>query len=134
MASATVDSLPPEVERQIEAAGARELAIGLLTFENAATVTTVTTAVRAAVEKHFAEIPVVLVTVDAGSSDGTPERVAEAGMTMISARLEASVPERAAVPYHGIPGRGDVLRLAWAIGRRLQVRALVILEPDVTSI
>jgi glucosylglycerate synthase len=134
MTSAAVDSLPPEVEDQLEAVGARELAIGLLTFENAATVTTVTAAVRAGLEKHFAGVPAVLITVDAGSSDGTPDRVKEAGVAMVCARLEAAIAERVAVPYHGIPGRGEVLRLAWAIARRLRTRALVFLDADVTSV
>ncbi|MGH7332460.1 MAG: glycosyltransferase [Candidatus Rokuibacteriota bacterium] len=134
MATAVGDTLPPEVEAQLQSVGTRELAIGLLTFENAATVATVTTAVRAGLEKHFADVPVVLINVDAGSSDETADRVKEAGLAMVRTRLEAPVAERAAVPFHGIPGRGTVLRLAWAIARRVEARALVLLEADVTSV
>ena len=119
MASTAADTLPPEVESQLQEVGRRELAIVLLTFENAATVNTVTTAVRAGLEKHFADIPVVLINVDAGSSDATEERVKEAGGAIVRTRLEAPVAERATVPFHGIPGRPAVLRLAWAIARRL---------------
>lgn len=134
MASTAADTLPPEVESQLQDVGMRELAIGLLTFENAATVDTVNAAVRAGLEKHFADIPVVLINVDAGSSDATLERVKEAGVAMVRTRLEAPVAERATVPFHGIPGRPAVLRLALAIARRLQARGLVLLEADVTSV
>ncbi len=126
--------MPPEVEAQLQPVGGCELAIGLLTFENAATVGPVTTAVRSGLEKHFAEIPLLLINVDAGSSDSTVERVKEVGVPMVCIRLEASVAERATVPFHGIPGRGAVLRLAWAIARRVGARALVLLEADVTSV
>jgi len=134
MAAAALDSLPPAVEDQLQEAGTCELAIGLLTFENAATVATVTAVIRAGLEKHFAGVPVVLVNVDAGSADATADRVTEAGLTMVRARLEAPVAERAAVPFHGVPGRGAVIRQAWAIARRLRARALVLLEADVTSV
>jgi hypothetical protein len=134
MASVGVDALPAEVESQLETVGPRELAIGLLTFENAATVATVTAAVRAGLEKHFGDVSAVLINVDAGSSDATPDRVKESGLTTVCTRLEAPMTERAAVPFHGIPGRGAVLRLAWAIARRVQAHALVLLEADVTSV
>jgi hypothetical protein len=134
MATAALDTLPPEVEDQLREAGTCELAIALLTFENAATAATVTAAIRTGLEKHFAGVPVVLVNVDAGSADATADRVTEAGLTMVRARVEAPVAERAAVPFHGVPGRGAVIRQAWAIARRLRARALVLLEADVTSV
>jgi len=133
MASVGVDALPAEIESQLERVGSRELAIGLLTFENAATVPTVMAAVRAGLEKHFGDVPAVLINVDAGSSDATLDRVKESGLAVICTRLEAPMGERAAVPFHGVPGRGAVLRLTWAIARRVRARALVLLEADVTS-
>jgi hypothetical protein len=134
MASAAGTPLPPEVEGQLREAGACELAIGLLTFENASTIAAVIDTMRLGLDKHFADVPAVLINVDAGSSDSTPDRVKESGMAMVSARLEAPVAERAAVPFHGIPGRGALLRLTWAIARRLGVRALICLEADVPSV
>src|SRR5439155_347340 len=42
--------------------------------------------------------------------------------------------ERAAVPFHGVPGRGEGLRAAFAVARDLQARACVVLEADVVSV
>lgn len=126
--------LPPEVERQIEALAPREIAVGLATYNNAATVPVVAEAVRAGLEKHFAGLAAALVNVDAGSSDGTPDRLAGAGLPLVRARHETPLGQRTSVPFHGVPGRGAALRLAFGVARRLGARGLVLLETDVTSV
>ena len=124
----------PEIERQLAALGPREIVVGLPTFNNAATVAAVAAAVRAGLAAHFPEVPAALVNVDAGSTDGTAELLADAGLPVALARHEAPLGERAAVPFHGIPGRDAALRLAFGAARRLDGRVLVLLEADVTSI
>jgi glucosylglycerate synthase len=128
------EHLSPEVTAQIERIGGCEIAIGVPTYNNAATIPVVAEAVRVAVEKHFRGTPVALVNADAGSSDGTPQMLAQAGVPAVLALSEAPLGERAEVPYHGMPGRGEALRTIFEVARRLQARALVLLEADVTTI
>ena len=126
--------LPSDVDRQLEGLPAAELAVSVLTYNNAATVPSVMDAVRNGFEKHFAGTPAVLINADAGSSDATVERLAEAGLPFVRAQHEAPAAQLAAVPFHGVPGRGAALRLAVGVARRLGVRALLVLEADVTSV
>jgi hypothetical protein len=91
-------------------------------------------AVRSGLEKHFTGTPAVLINADAGSSDTTVERLAESGLPFVHAQHEAPAAQLGAVPFHGVPGRGAALRLAVGVARRLGVRALLVLEADVTSI
>jgi glucosylglycerate synthase len=126
--------LPPDVDRQLEGLPAAELAVSVLTYNNAATVPAVLEAVRNGLEKHFAGIQPVLINADAGSSDATVERLVESGLPLVRAQHEAPAAQLGAVPFHGVPGRGAALRLAVGVARRLGVRALLVLEADVTSV
>jgi len=126
--------LPPDVDRQLESLPTAELAVSVLTYNNAATVSLVMDAVRNGLEKHFAGTPVVLINADAGSSDATVERLAGSGLPLVLAQHEAPAAQLGAVPFHGVPGRGAALRLAVGVARRLGVRALLVLEADVTSV
>jgi glucosylglycerate synthase len=126
--------LPPDVERQLADLRPADIAVSVPTYNNAATVPTVVDAVRGGLEKHFTGRSAVLVGADAGSSDDTVERLADGGLPLVRVRHEAPVAQLAAVPFHGVPGRGTALRLAVGVARRLGVRALVVLEADVTSI
>ncbi|HKQ63078.1 MAG TPA: glycosyltransferase, partial [Candidatus Polarisedimenticolaceae bacterium] len=98
-------ALPPDVDRQLEGLPPAELAIAVLTYNNAATVPAVLDAVRNGLEKHFAGAPAVLINVDAGSSDATVARLAEAGLPFVRTHHEAPASQLAAVPFHGVPGR-----------------------------
>jgi len=126
--------LPPDVDRQLDALPPAELAVSVLTYNNAATVPVVVDAVRGGLEKHFTGTRAVLINADAGSSDTTVERLAESGLPFVRAQHEAPAAQLGAVPFHGVPGRGAALRLAVAVARRLGVRALLVLEADVTSV
>src|SRR2546426_5588647 len=123
-------SFPAEVERQLEGASPCEIAVGVLTYNNATTVPTVVEVVRTGLERHFAGVPAVLINADAGSSDATPDLLAAAGLPLVRARHETPLAQRIAVPFHGVPGRGAALRLTFAVARRLGARALGLLEAD----
>jgi hypothetical protein len=112
----------------------REIAVGVLTYNNAGTAGIVAAAARDGLEKYFPGIPAALIDTDAGSSDGTAAALAAAGVPIVSARHEAPIPERAAVPFHGVPGRGAALRMTFGVARELGVRVLVLLEADVTTV
>ena len=126
--------LPADVQEQVRRVGLREIAVGILTYNNAPTVRHVAeTAVRG-VEKHFSGRSAVLVNADAGSGDGTRDILAGVDLPAVLARHDVPLNQRASVPFHGVPGRGAALRLAFGIAQHLQARVLLLLEADVTSI
>jgi glucosylglycerate synthase len=127
-------ALPPDVERQLENLAPAEVAVSVPTYNNAATISKVVAAIRAGLEKHFEGVPAVLINTDAGSSDGTTERVGEAALPLVRAIHPAPPGQLAAVPFHGIPGRGASIQLSLGIARHLGARALVVLEADAVSI
>jgi hypothetical protein len=131
---AVADALSPEVEGELQRLGARQIALVVLTFENASTVPAVLAAARAGLERRAGDGPAVLINVDAGSSDATRELVREGGLAAVSACHDAPARERATVPFHGVPGRAAALRRALGIARRVRARAVVLLEADVPSI
>src|SRR5262249_50246770 len=126
--------LPPDVDRQLDGLPPAALAVSVFTYNNAATVPGVVDAVRGGLEKHFAGAPAILIKADAGSADATVDRLAKSGLPFVRVQHEAPAAQLGAVPFHGVPGRGAALRLAVAVARRLDVRALLVLEADVTSI
>ena len=125
---------PPALDEQLAALGPREIAVGLPTYNNAATVAAVVAAVQAGLRAHFPEATALVINSDAGSLDRTPEVLAESGVPVVLTRHEAPSGERAAVPFHGVPGRDAALRLTLDVARRVGARVLVVLEADVPSI
>ena len=120
---ATVDRLAPV-----------DLAVGLLTYNNAETLGGILDAVATGIARHFSSTRVALVAADAGSSDGTRERVAGTALPALVVQHEAPAGERVAVPFHGVPGRGAALRTTFDIAQRLGAKALVLLEADAVSV
>jgi hypothetical protein len=111
-----------------------EVAVVILTYNNAGTVGRVVETARAGLEEHLPGATAALVSADAGSSDGTPDVLAAAGLRAVITRHEAPIPERAAMPFHGVPGRNPALRQALGAAHRLGARVVLVLEADVTSI
>jgi hypothetical protein len=112
----------------------RDVAVALLTYNNASAVKTVADAVAQAVEGPLAGVPTLLLNVDAGSSDGTPDLVSGASVPSVQFAHASSLTERLTVPFHGVPGRGAALATAFTAAHRVGARALLIVEADVTSI
>jgi hypothetical protein len=113
--------------------GAADLAIAVLTYNNADTVKDVVTAAADGVARHFPDLSATLIAADAGSSDATPALVQAAGLPVVTVPYEPPAGERARVPFHGVPGRGEGLRAVFTAARELRVRALIVLEADVVS-
>jgi len=112
---------------------AADLAIAVLTYNNADTVKDVVTAAAEGVAQHFPDLSATLIAADAGSSDASAALVQAAGLPVVALSYEPPSGERVAVPFHGVPGRGEGLRAVFTAARALRVRALVILEADVVS-
>jgi len=111
-----------------------DLAVAVLTYNNADTVKGVVTAAAAGVARHFPELSTTLIAADAGSSDGTLALMESAGLPVVSVRFQPPAGERVSVPFHGVPGRGEGLRAIFAAAREMHARALVVLEADVVSL
>jgi len=126
--------LPSDVDRQLDGLPPVEVAVGVLTYNNAATLPAVVDAIRGGLDKHLTGMPAVLINADAGSSDATVAQLADSGLPLVCAQHEAPAAQLGAVPFHGVPGRGAALRLAVGVARRLRVRALLVLEADVPSV
>jgi len=126
---------PPEAVRAaVDRLAPVDLVVGLLTYNNAETIGGVLDAVTAGVSRYFGGVRAALVAADAGSSDGTGERVTGTALPAIVVQHEAAAGERVAVPFHGVPGRGPALRSTFDMAQRLGARALVLLEADAVSV
>jgi glucosylglycerate synthase len=109
-----------------------DLAIGLLTYNNAETIDDVlNAAVAGAAELGVGRT--ALIVADAGSSDDTRNRAGACSLPSVIVEHEAPAGERVAVPFHGVPGRGAALRAAFQVAQRLRARALLLLEADTIS-
>jgi len=125
---------PPEAVRAaVDRLAPVDLAVGLLTYNNAETLGGVLDAVAAGVARYVPGARTALVAADAGSSDGTRERVAGTAIPAIVLQHQAAGGERVTVPFHGEPGRGAALRATFDIAQRLGAKALVLLEADAVS-
>src|SRR2546428_7426561 len=134
MSSTAASTLPPDVDRQLEGLAHAELAVSVPTYNNVATVSLVLEAIRAGLEKHFADVSAVLINADAGSSDPTGDRFADAGLPLVRATHAAPPAQLATVPFHRGPGLGAALRLSADVPRPLGARAPVALEAAISLI
>jgi hypothetical protein len=129
--------LSDELLRQLMAVGQVDVLVGLPTLNNASTVGHVVRAVHRAFSTHLKRERTVLVNVDGGSDDGTPEMVRQAslieGETLIAPQPLRTI-HRISAPYHGLPGKGGALRTLFAAAELLDAKALAVLDPDVTSV
>jgi len=124
---------PARMDADVQRLGSRPIVLGLLTYNNVATVTAVAQTGYRGLSRAFPDVPLAIVNVDAGSSDGTTESLATLGLPAALTRHESPLTERTAVPFHGVPGRGLALQIILQTTRRLRARAIVLVEADVTS-
>jgi hypothetical protein len=126
--------LPVEAEAALDRLRPRDVAIALLTYNNAATVKPVVEAAAAAFVRALEGSTAFVINADAGSSDATREIVAGGGLPVVPVVHASPLAERLTVPFHGVPGRGSALAVAFTAAHRAGARALVVLEPDVTTL
>jgi hypothetical protein len=112
---------------------ATDLAIAVLTYNNADTVKAVVRAAAEGVAQHFPDLHATLIGADAGSSDGSPALMQSTGLPVVAVAYEPPAGERIRVPFHGVPGRGEGLRAVFTTARQLRARALIVLDADAVS-
>ena len=98
-----------------------DLAVAVLTYNNADTITGVVTAAAEGMARHFPDLQGALIAADAGSSDGTPELIEASGVPVVPTRYQPPAGERVSVPFHGVPGRGEGLRAVFSANRLARV-------------
>ncbi len=128
--------LAPEVDQALREIGPVDIVVGIPTHNNAATIGPVLEAVRLGLAKHFPDGRAAVVSSDGGSTDGTPELIAgfEGDVPRVLARHDAPAVERIAVPYHGIPGRGDAQHTILEAAHRLGARACALVGADALTV
>jgi len=120
--------LADEIRTTVEGIGTADLVVGLATAGPSATVAAVAGAVRAALDAHFAGQGAVVVHVDQAPSEETPAALASA--------LGPVRVVRAAGAGHAADDPLDwtqAVRTMLTVGRRLEARALVMLNADLGS-
>lgn len=125
--------LSDELLRSLIAAGHVDVLVGIPTFNNAATIESLARAVEAAFSGTFARERTLLLNVDGGSDDGTPElvrRAAGASTETVTTPQELRTRHRISAPYHGIPGKANALRLLFTVAELTQARAVAVLDAD----
>jgi hypothetical protein len=136
----TQDSLlSDELLRDLMAVGQVDVLVGVPTLNNAATIGGVVEAVHHAFARYFPRERTLLVNSDGGSDDGTPAvlrdyaAVGVAGETLTVTHGLRTM-HRISTPYHGVPGKGNALRLILTAADLAQAKAVAVLDADVTSV
>lgn len=126
-----------ELLRDVMAAGQTDVLVGLPTHNHANTAGAVAGAVMSAFSGPFVRERTVLLNLDGGSTDGTPEVVRSAAMQsgdIVSGQYALRTIHRITAPYHGLPGRGSALRIMFTVAGLLRARAVFILDPTAAAI
>jgi hypothetical protein len=123
--------------RQLINVGEVDILVGLPTHNNAKTIEPVIRAIQAGILKCFPRERAVIINVDGGSQDGTPELVVGASIDDIhrlskvyALRTLPSISSR----YARSPDPGTALRTILAAADLLRAKACVVVSPDSTTI
>src|SRR5262249_26019149 len=94
------------VEADVHRLGSRPIVLALLTYNNAATAPTIAQTGYRGLSRSFPDVPLAIVNADAGSSDGTTERLPALGLphTAGASRISAEWAHRRAVPRRARTG------------------------------
>jgi len=128
--------LSDELVRQLVPVGQVDILVGLPTFNHAATVEPIVTAIHAGLARYFPIERTVLINPDGGSDDGTPAIVRGAPLAYEEIRGSKSLrtTHRVSAPFVGLPDRSAGVRTVFAAADLLQARAIVVFSPDITSL
>ena len=129
--------LSDDLLRQLMATGHVDILIGVPTLNNAATVVDVVRAAQHGIATYFPRARALIFNADSGSDDGTPTLVRDATTDdtgTVSASRPLRTTNRITTPYHGLPGKGSAMRVVFAAADLLSADAVVMLDPNVTSV
>jgi len=133
--SASVDRpsiLSDALLRHLMAVGQVDILVGLPTLNNAATVDAVARAIHVCFTRDYPRLRTVMINSDAGSTDGTPERIRDAALSeedVVQTSHALRTVHRVVTPYHGLPDKHTALRAVFAATELTQAKALVMIDP-----
>lgn len=122
-------ALPDEAQAALERIGSADLVVGLATAGPSATASVVAGAARAGLDTHFAGQATAVVHVDQAASEETAAGVAAA----LGAVRLVRVPTGAGNPTDRALDWAQAVRTVLTVGRRLEARALVMLNAELRS-
>jgi glucosylglycerate synthase len=126
--------LPQDVAELLREQGAAEVVVGLPSYNNVSTIAPLVRQVREGLRESFPGLRSIIVNTDSGSTDGTTQELAALATGEGAVLVRAVVPNRdIVIPYHGIPGKGDGLRLTLQVAQQAGARLCIMLSPDLTS-
>ena len=129
--------LADELLTRLKEIGEAEIVVGIPSYNNDRTVGHVVRAVSAGLAKYFPHQKSIVVNSDGGSNNGTREAMLGAeldadSLLLVSHRVHPI--QRISTPYHGIPGKGSAFRTIFAVAKRLNAKACVVVDSDLRSI
>ena len=129
--------LAEKIDETVEGLRPLELVVGIPSYNNVSTIGQVIKTAQAGLASYFRDRKALIVNSDGDSNDGTPEAV-ESLHTDADRLLRVRYPlepvHRLTTPYHGLPGKGSALRTLFQIAKTGQARALVVVDPDLTTV
>jgi hypothetical protein len=131
-----VDTLTRNTQQEIERVGAADILVGIPSHNHAETIAAVVEAARTGLTAYFPALKAVIVNSDAGSTDGTPDRVLEAAgqeIPLLRLRHPVDPANKLVSLYHGISGRGSAFQTIFSTARKLGARVCVILDASLRS-
>lgn len=129
--------LSDELLSGLMAVGQVDVLVGLPTLDHSDSVGAAVRAAHLAFNRELARERTLLLNVDGGSTDGTPDIVRDASIVereTLLASQSLRTRHRISAPYHGVPGKAAALRVVFAAADLLQARAVVVLDPEVASV
>jgi hypothetical protein len=129
---ATTSLLSDEMLRQLIAVGQVDIAVGIPTLNHSAAIVEIVDAVTRCFRTHFPRERAVLVNVDGGSDDGTPELVLDPARDPRNAGGAGGLRtiHRISARYPGLVSRTKSVQVAFAANELVRARALAIIDPD----
>jgi hypothetical protein len=124
--------LPADMQVELDGAGTADLVVGFPTAGPSATAPALAAAIRSGLETHFSGHSAVVVHVDQVPSGETETQIDEALGSVRLVRVRPS-PAPGARATAGQPEWDEAVQTILAMGRRLEARATVVLNPEVTS-
>jgi hypothetical protein len=129
--------LRPEVLARLGHLGHADIVVGIPSYQNAGTIGHVVQAAQTGLAKYFPGAQSVVLNSDGGSTDGTPDIVAntigpDAAVVLVSHPVRPI--HRLSVPYHGLPGKGSAFRTIFRAAELLGAKACAVADADLRSI
>jgi hypothetical protein len=123
--------LSDEMLRQLIAVGQADVVVGIPTLNHAGVIVDIVDAVTRCFRTHFPRDRAVLVNVDGGSDDGTPELVLDPARDPRNGAVGGlRTVHRISARYPGLVSRAKEVQVAFAANELVRARALAIIDPD----